>query len=161
MSRLLESSVGRGLMIAAIAGLVFAGGVYAGQVLWSGTAKITIEPPAGSGLLEVTRIESDSNGDWNDTSGTWTVSLARGKSCLLTVNLKNVGDDVIDCPYPYVNGEMVTNTGTFVAPGVQVWQASRQPYLAAGATGHITFGIEALPDAEAGTVPDVRLEIRW
>jgi hypothetical protein len=113
-----------------------------------------------SGLLELTSILSGDNEDCDNFTNTWAVSLARGDDCLLTVNLKNRGGSAISCPSPYVNDEILTNSGKTVAPSVLVWQASRLDTLADGASGRITFGVKAFIDAGPGTLPDTELDIK-
>ena len=59
MKKLFTGSFVRALIITVVAALIIIGGIYAYQTLWSGKAHITIEPPAGEGHLEATRIEVD------------------------------------------------------------------------------------------------------
>lgn len=146
------------LISVAIVTLLLAGIVYAYETLWSGEANITIEAPAttGSGNLMIKGASASAGGSWNANTKTWTVSIQRGASTHLKVNLENTGTDVITY-LPYINGEELE---TYIADGVRIQTTGDLSSLAAGETGYITFTIDALAEAEPGTISNVTLEIR-
>lgn len=159
MKKLFTRSFIRALIITVISALVIVGGIYAYQTLWSGKAHITIEPPAGEGQgqLEITEVTVYGNGNWDDTTDTWTVSIARGEEAQLWVHLKNIGDDAIARPFSYINGH---DSGIFVAPDVYMHISGGPSVLAAGATGNVKFLLEVGADAEPGILPEIQLAIR-
>lgn len=137
--------------------LLVAGGLYAYQVLWSGEASITIESvDGGTGKLEIASVTAESKGSWSDAADTWTVSLARGESARLRVTFENSGDDIVTYS-PYINGHELS---TYVATGVRIQTVGDLASLAAGETGHVTFVVDAMAEAESGSIPDVILQIR-
>lgn len=147
------------LIIVAVATLVSVGAVYAYDVLWSGTARITIEEPTGatgSGQLVITGVEAISNGSWNDANDTWTVSIARGESASLKVEFENTGGDIVTY-FPYIDGHELQH---YIADGVRIQTTGDLSLLAAGETGYIQFRVDAQAEAESGTIPDIELEIR-
>ncbi len=145
MSRLIKA-----LIAVIIVTLLLAVGVYAYQVLWSGKARITIEPPAGSAKLELTRIWAD-RGIWDGSTNTWTVSIPRGSNAALFVEFKNTGGDVASV------GGYASNTNP--ASGVTVTPDSYEP-IPAGGTNTIGFLILVSGSAVAGQLPEIQLELR-
>jgi len=149
----------KALIAVIIVTLLLGGIVYAYETIWSGKARITIEAPASAGQLEVTDIEARFNGTWDDSTDTWTVSIARGQGAQLKISLRNIGGDVATC-YAYINGEQVSSPHTYIASGVYVSFIPIPPIvLAANESGSIIYCVEAEADAEPGTLPEIDLEI--
>lgn len=158
MKQLFASRTIRALIVVAIVTLIVGGIVYAYETLWSGKARITIEPPtgAGQGELEITSVEALGNGTWDEALGIWTVSIARGESADLRVHFKNIGNDVVTYS-PYIDNHELA---VYVAPGVFMQTTGDLALLAAGEDGYIRYSVRAEADAEPGTLPEIQLEIR-
>ena len=139
------------LIITVISALIIVGGVYAYDVFWSGKAVITIESPSGSGHLEIIQISTD-KGTWNESAKTWTVSIPRGGSGSLNIELKNTGGDFVVVSCYVSNGNP--------ASGVTVYPRDQEQVLAAGAGTMIQFYVVASTDAQPGTLPEIELQIR-
>ena len=159
MKKLFGRSFVRALIITVVSALIIVGGIYAYETLWSGKAHITIEPPVDGATGEWELIDvTASDSTWDDATGTWTASVARGEwmGPTLTVQFKNTGGDVVTYK-PYVNGHELQ---TYVAPGVLIQTTGDLSQLAAGETGYICFRVSVKADAESGTLPEVQLELR-
>lgn len=141
------------LIIVAIASLAITGVVYAYDILWSGKADITIEPPNetnGSGQVEIKNVWVDL-GTYDNSLNTWTVSIARGGNAALHVEIENNTGDAV------MVGGYASNTNPI--SGVRVWPDGYEP-IPAGETNTIGFLITVSTTAEAGKLPEVQLEIR-
>ena len=158
MKQPLANPIIRALIVVAIVTLIVAGIAYAYETLWSGKAHITIEAPTseGQGELEITSVEALSNGTWDEALGIWTVSIARGESADLRVRFRNIGNDAVSY-FPYIDNHELN---VYVAPGVFMQTTGDLSLLAAGEDGYIKYSVRAEADAEPGTLPEIRLEIR-
>ena len=158
MKQLLANRIVRALIVVAIVTLIVVGIAYAYETLWSGKARITIEAPTseGQGELEITSVEALSNGTWDEALGLWTVSIARGESADLRVRFRNIGSDAVSY-FPYIDNHELN---VYVAPGVFMQTTGDLSLLAAGEDGYIKYSVRAEADAEPGTLPEIRLEIR-
>jgi len=159
MKQLLANRITRVLIVVAIVTLIVVGIAYAYETFWSGKARITIEPPVDGATGEWELIDvTASDSTWDDATGTWAASVARGEwmGPTLTVQFKNTGGDVVTYK-PYVNGHELQ---TYVAPGVLIQTTGDLSQLAAGETGYIRFRVSVEANAEPGTLPDIELEIR-
>ena len=158
MKKLFGRSFVRALIITVVSALIIIGGIYAYETFWSGKAHITIEAPTseGQGELEITSVEALSNGTWDEALGLWTVSIARGESAALRVGFRNIGSDAVSY-FPYIDNHELS---VYVAPGVFMQTTGDLSLLAAGEDGYIKYSVRAEADAEPGTLPEIRLEIR-
>jgi len=152
MEKLFTRSFIRALIITAVSGLIIVGGVYAYETLWSGKAHITVEAPSGEAQLQITEVSVD-EGTWDDATGVWTVSIPRGGDAALYVHLRNDGGDVI-----VVNGEAEGETHYYEVDGVRIWPDSVT--LPGGQSDTLGFLVTVAADAEPGTLPEIKLEIR-
>jgi len=156
MKGLFTKSFIRALIITVVSALVIVGGIYAYEALWSGKANITIEPPSteGQGELEITDVEASPNGNWDETTDSWTVSIAQAEMAELIFTFVNNGGDACRI-VTYIDGEK--RDYKEIAPGV-FFHGIDYP-LAAGAEVSRVFIIEATLEAEPGTIPEIQLEI--
>ena len=143
----------KGLVITLIAALLFCGAVYAYQTFWSGKVNITIEPPSGEASVEISEVVVD-KGTWDETTNTWTVSIARGEWVHLTIYLVNTGGDISEI-HASIDGDETSNR--YIAPGVRIQYYGPGLTMAAGEEGYITFSIVAEAEAQPGTLPEIQL----
>ena len=164
MKELFTRSFVRALIITVVSALIIVGGIYAYETLWSGKANITIEPPETEGELEIvgTRTEdsgSGSYGTWDETTKTWTVSLPRGTYAAIRLDIENTGGDLVEIQKCVDGTCFDTADSVQIATGVRV-TVSGACDIAVGETRPVYFEVRTESDAEAGTLPEVQLEIR-
>lgn len=148
------------LITVVIAALLIGGGVYAYNLIWSGTASITIvSPTPGPEFpLEVVSVRPTA-GAFDD--GVWTLTLKRGQHAILYVDIKNPRSDVAVVQVT-VNGEWGEQQ-VYLAPGVRIAFAigpESTKAIPAGETETVFWIVYAEATAESGTLSDVTLEIR-
>ncbi len=161
MKRLLSNQIIKAIIVVIIVSLVLGGFVYAYETYWTGKARISIFTPSPTTPpdLEVTAWSSDADGEWNRSSGTWTVTIFPGDTSHLQLSLENTGSSPISFR-PYVGGEDIGGTGMFnYIPYVYI-QATGDEYLDAFESGTITFRVSAYRSAPPGDLPELKLEIR-
>ncbi len=147
----------KAVIAAVVVALLLGVSVYAYETLWSGKARITVEPPGEPGELEVTEIKVYT-GTWNESAKTWTVSLVRGEYTFLDVYLKNTGSEIA-----VVHGRVNGSLSFSPREGVTVETGYQPAYngigIMGGQTGAVRFSVRAEVDAEAGDVPEVHLQV--
>ena len=157
--------------------LVFCGAVYAYSNFWSGKAQITITSSTSSGVslnegtnVKVTKVEAK-QGNWNDATKTWTVSIHRGDSAYLVVWLTNNGPPgnlcqvrcYCDSTYvmpgyrPPQNDE---ESNRWIAPGVRIQWIGDAFDLSSGESGYVEFCINTDSDASPGSLPEIGIGLR-
>lgn len=161
MRKVLTINFIRAIIITLFAALLIAGGVYAYETLWSGKAHITVETPTGGGQVEITSIHAD-RGTWNESTGTWTVSIPRGGDAALHFTAENTGGDAVTvaCHVLYENPayQPLVAGGIAVGNGVTIVPDSR--IVPSGESRGLGFLILVSVDAEPGELPKIPLEIR-
>lgn len=173
MKAFLGTKLAKALIATVIVVLLLGGGVLAYTTLWSGTASITIEeviPTNGGGgdipdpepepeLLPLV-IHDPVVSEGTIVDGVWTVTILQGEEATLHTYVQNDRDTEAWVEL-YTNGSGVNNLT--VAPGVVVRQLIGAGFIHSVAPDSqliVEFTITVDETAEAGTLPDVLLEIR-
>lgn len=151
MHRVFGHPVIRALGIALASILVFSAGVYAEQTFWSGGASVMVEAPTGLPDVEVSGI-SVSDGTYDSGSHLWTISIKRGGTAYLYLDLVNNGGDGV-----HVFGKINGQAYLYHSDGVTL--TSEGTGLAAGESFRLPFQVNADVDADPGTLPSITLEV--
>lgn len=160
MKGVFTASFVRALVVTVVSSLIIVGGIYAYGTLWSGKALITVSAPTGVGHLEVTGVEAIMNGTWDESTDTWTASIARAQEAQLRIYVTNTGGDAATF-HVYMDGVEIDTYRTYLCSGVYLtYYPYTQIWVATGETSSITLCIVAEADAEPGTLSYVELELR-
>jgi len=139
------------------------------ETIWSGKVSITIETPSteggtvidintpGRGNVEATKISTMNGGEWDETTNTWELSIPRGDTASLGIQLKNTGGDFTTV-YTYISN---ANPALGVKLNAITDNMKGEVVIPSGETRWVDFGVLVSTEAPLGTsLDDIELAIR-
>lgn len=128
-----------GIITAVLVACLLAGGAFAAYPFWTGSAEVTVDE-----CMSVANLDGGDDGDFDPSSGIWTVSMYPGESKILYVQVSNASSASIDVNLSAVEGY----------PDIDAsWSPVSPQAIPGGTSKNFTLTVTATADATPDTYP--------